>query len=270
MSAMTKRAPGSASDPALTTASLERASADNVGKAAKKSELNAGHRERLRKKLRRDPTGLEHYEILELLLGYVYLRRDTKPLAKELIAHFGSFRAVLDAKAEELEKVRGVGPGLLNFLEVLRETRIRYVETPLRERESLASPRAVATIARARIGHLPHEAMWLAVVDSQSHLLSWECLSKGTVDATVIFPREVIKRVLDCHGWGFFLVHNHPGGSFRPSHADLSLTQQLRQIGNHMNVHLQDHIIVTPTSCYSIVEDGLIDMDESDAQLFFT
>lgn len=104
----------------------------------------AGHRARLRERLLKDSTALADYEILELLLGYALLRRDTKPLAKELLSRFGSIRGVLDALPAEMQQVDGVGEGVAALRLLLREMMARYAEAPMRERKVLCTPRDVA------------------------------------------------------------------------------------------------------------------------------
>ena len=104
----------------------------------------AGHRARLRERLLKDSTALADYEILELLLGYALLRRDTKPLAKELLSRFGSIRGVLDALPAEIQQVDGVGEGVAALRLLLREMMARYAEAPMRERKVLCTPRDVA------------------------------------------------------------------------------------------------------------------------------
>ena len=116
--------------------------------------------------------------MLELLLGYGLTRKDTKPLAKELIQKFGSIRGALDARPEELLQVPGFGPGLLALWRVLGETRARYAAAELRQKEVLATPEAVARMAQARLGTSPHEECWLALVAQGRHCRNFN-LPKG-------------------------------------------------------------------------------------------
>lgn len=217
-----------------------------------------GHRQRLRERLRRDPSALYEYEVLELLLGSVILRRDTKPLAKELLARFGSLRGVLDARPAELQAVKGFGPSLADFWLLLREMLARHAEGPLREREVLSTPAAVATMARARLAGIPHEEVWLALLDGQNRLIGWERLTRGTVNASAVYPREVVEMALRFKASGLILVHNHPGGNPTPSAPDLEITRQLARSAQAVNITLLDHVIVTDDDCYSLKNDGLL------------
>jgi DNA repair protein RadC len=217
-----------------------------------------GHRERLRERLDESPDKLHDYEVLEILLGKVLLRQDTKPLAKELLSRFQSIRGVLDAKPAELRAVPGFGPSLESFWRLLRELMARYAESSVRKREILSSPDAVAAMARSRLAGHEREEIWIAYVDAQNRLLAWEQNSKGTVDNSAIFPRDILERALLLKASGFILVHNHPGGGIHPSGADLQVTEQLKHSSQTLGLRFLDHIIVTDAEQHSIMQDGFL------------
>lgn len=217
-----------------------------------------GHRQRLRERFADAPEKLPDYEILELLLGYVLLRCDTKPIAKAMLDRCGSLRGILEARKEEYLDIPGVGDGTANLFELLREFIARYIETPVRTRQLLCSPASVAAMARERLGRLSHEEVWLAYVDNSDRLICWEKASKGSVDSAFIHPRDVVERALALKATGFIIVHNHPGGDPRPSGVDLQLTEHLRIAARTVRIRLVDHLVVTDTDCYSLLNDGLL------------
>lgn len=217
-----------------------------------------GHRARLRQRLLKDPTALADYEILELFLGLVLLRKDTKPLAKEFHQRFGSIRGVLDALPAELEQVPGVGPGVLALQLLTREMIARHAEGPVRQRIVLCSTAAVKEMSIPRLAGCPHEELWLATVDAQNRLITWERLAQGTVGTVPCYPQEVMRQVLLHKASGFFLVHNHPGGTPKASVEDVELTKSIQQTAARVGIRLLDHLIVGDGVCYSIREDGLI------------
>ncbi len=214
---------------------------------------HGGHRQRLKTRFLRDPQHLADYELLELLLGYAFLRKDTKPLAKDLLARFGSLRQVLQARKEELEQVPGFGQGTWILWQVFRECLARTAAAPLVEKEVLASPESIIQVAKKRLFGISHEECWIALVDAGLRCLGWEKLMQGSIDTIPLTPRDVLAKVLERKAHGFILVHNHPGGSSKASRADLMLTEQLRQLSPHMNITFIEHIIITEKECRSIL-----------------
>lgn len=225
------------------------------GKSGKSGQTGKeGHRQRLRERLERDSVSLQDYEILELLLTYVLKRQDTKPLARELLARFASLRGVLDARPSELVEVKGFGPALVLFWQTLRELLARYAVGQAREREVLASPEAVASFARARLSGCDHEECWLALLDNGNHLISWQRLHLGGVASVGLEPRDIFALALAKKASGIILVHNHPGGSLRPSRADQEFTDILCQLAPSLGTRFLDHLIVTDSGCFSILQ----------------
>jgi DNA repair protein RadC len=217
-----------------------------------------GHRSRLRERLARDATGLADYEILELTLGLAQLRKDTKPLAKDLLRRFGGLRGAMDARAEELLSVPGFNAGTLALWKLLREIMARYVEAPLREREVIADPGRIAEMARMRLAACSHEEIWAALLDAGKHLLAWARMSEGTIDASALCVRNLLEQVVLYKASGIILVHNHPGGSDKPSGADIETTRRLSEAAFALGITVYDHLIVSEAHCVSFREEGLL------------
>lgn len=215
-----------------------------------------GHRDRLREKLRNDATQLADYEVLELVLGQVLTRCDTKPLAKELLHRFGTLHGVLHARTSELQAVPGFGPSLAAYWLLLRELMTRCLESPVRERAVLSGPTDIAAMARQRLGSLAHEEFWGAFLDNQNRLLAWDRLSTGTVNTTMIYPREVMEKALAHKASSVVIVHNHPGGNPFPSAPDIEITKQVILSGKPLGIRILDHIIVTEGAFYSLRNEG--------------
>lgn len=215
-----------------------------------------GHRRRLKDRLLDDPRALADYEILELVLGYVLVRRDTKPLAKALIERFGSLREVLAASMESLQDVPGFGPGTAEFFTLWREAWARFHEQPVRDRAAFNSPEIVAEAARARFGTQGHEEFWMALVDNKNRLIGWEQVSVGTVDQAPVYPRELLRRALLHKASGMILVHNHPGADPRPSAQDIDITRRIRVAAMELDIRVLDHVVVTEDRFYSFQAEG--------------
>lgn len=217
-----------------------------------------GHRERLRKRFAVDPRSLADYELLELILGYVYLRKDTKPQAKALLGRFKTLRGVFSAPAEELEKVDGIGPGLSQFFSLWREVAARQGEDVVAERTVFSGPDKVAEMALARLGDKRKEEFWAALTDTKNRLIAWEQISVGTVDQAPVYVREVMSRVLAHKAAGIILVHNHPGGDPRPSQQDIDLTGRIKRAADDLGVRLLDHVIIGGDEYFGFQAQGLL------------
>ncbi|WP_022661230.1 RadC family protein [Paucidesulfovibrio longus] len=217
-----------------------------------------GHRERLRERLLREPRGLADYEILELLLARTLPRQDTKPLAKELLRRFGSLHGALYAPEAQLAEIKGFGAALASSWALYRELWARLREPSALRREVLSGPEMVAEGAKARFGAKGTEEFWVALVDNQNRVISWECVSKGTVDQTAVYPREVMSLALRHQAAGMILVHNHPGGSPEPSDEDVRLTLRIKRAADDLGVRLLDHLVVTDREHYSFQGHGLL------------
>ena len=217
-----------------------------------------GHRQRLREKLSEEPKALADYELLELLLGQVLPRRDTKPLAKELVTRFGTLRGVLTARPEALRAVKGFGESLAGHWALLCEVFARLGEAQVREKQVFSGPEVVAAAARARIGHLPVEEFWVALVDNKNRLMAWERVGKGTVDETAVYPREVLALALKHQASGLILAHNHPGGDPSPSVQDRELTRRMARAAEELGLRVLDHLIVTEAGHFSFQDAGLL------------
>lgn len=215
-----------------------------------------GHRQRLKERLTQDSSQLADYELLELLLAHVIPRRDTKPLAKELLSRYETLRGVLLARPEELSDVKGLGPSAEIFFTLFKEIRARVEEEPARKREILSHPSKAAHMAMSRLGHLSTEEFWVVLVDAKNRLIGWERITSGTVNETAVYPRELIAKALQRKAASCIMVHNHPGGDPRPSRLDDELTERMQRACHEVGVRLLDHIIVTDDDYYSYQMQG--------------
>ena len=123
-------------------------------------------------------------------------RRDTKPLAKELIGKFGSLKDAIMARPNQLDGIKGVGAGVHSQWILIQELFARLGEASARSGKPLSSPTEVAEAAMARIGNKGVEEFWAAFLDSKNRVIAWEQISKGTVNATPVFPREIMATAL--------------------------------------------------------------------------
>jgi DNA repair protein RadC len=217
------------------------------------------HRKRLRDRFRKNGTaGMHDYEILELLLTYAIPRKDVKPFAKELIKHFGSLSAVLDASQKEIEKILHVGPISSTLIRLVKDICGVYLAEKMKHQDVLSSPQAVLDFARAKLAGLPHEAFMVIFLNAKNKVLDHEIIQEGTIDRAVIYPRRIVEAALSRHAAGLILVHNHPSGDAEPSPEDKHLTRAIVDASQTIDIRVLDHITVGKDGYCSFRERHLL------------
>jgi len=204
-----------------------------------------GHRQRLRERFRvGGADALPDYELLELVLFRAIPRRDTKDLAKRLIARFGSFAEVINAPEHRLAEVKDVGEAVITELKIVRAAALRLMRGEIMGRPALSSWRQVVDYCRAAMGFEAREQFRILFLDKRNQLIADEVQQEGTVDHTPVYVREVVKRALELSATAIVLCHNHPSGDPTPSRADIEMTKQIIDAAKPLGVTVHDHIIV--------------------------
>lgn len=207
--------------------------------------LDAGHRQRLRDRFRKGGAeALPDYELLELVLFRAIPRRDTKPLAKRLLARFGSFSQVINASDARLKEVTGVGDAVVTELRLIHAAALRLMQGEIAFQPLLSSWPQVLDYLRAVQGFAEREQFRILFLDKKNRLIADEVQGVGTVDHTPVYVREVVKRALELASTAIILVHNHPSGDPTPSRADIDMTRMIVQAGRPLGVQVHDHVIV--------------------------
>ncbi|MBL8672292.1 MAG: DNA repair protein RadC [Alphaproteobacteria bacterium] len=218
-----------------------------------------GHRQRLRARFLAGPEdALPDYELLELLLATAIPRRDVKPLAKALLARFGSFAGVVSAPAEELAAFDGLGDASVAALKVARAAAIRLARQEAMTRPVVTSWQQLLDYCRAAMAHERVEEFRLLFLDRQNRLIADERQQRGTVDHTPVYPREVAKRALELGASAVILVHNHPSGDPTPSKADVAMTREVKEALKAIGVALHDHLVIGRAGEASLRALGLL------------
>ena len=204
-----------------------------------------GHRERLRERFREaGPEALPDYELLEMVLFRAISRGDTKPLAKALIAKFGSFAEVISATPERLKEVAGVGEAIVTELKLVRAAALRLMKGGIINRPLLSSWSAILEYCRASMAFENKEQFRILFLDKKNQLIADEVQQEGTVDHTPVYTREVMKRSLELSASAIILAHNHPSGDPTPSFADIDMTQKIIDAGMKLGITVHDHVII--------------------------
>jgi DNA repair protein RadC len=184
------------------------------------------------------------YELLELIMFRTIPRRDLKPIAKALIAKFGSFAEVLAAPSGRLEEVNGVKAATVTDLKIIHAAASRLARGEVKKRPVLSSWSAVLDYCRTAMAFSDKEQFRVLFLDKRNQVITDEVQQTGTVDHTPVYPREVVKRALELSATALILVHNHPSGDPTPSQADIQMTQSIVDIAKPLGIAVHDHIIV--------------------------
>ena len=218
-----------------------------------------GHRARMREKLlAAGPDALLDHELLEMVLFLALPRRDTKPIARALIARFGSFANAISAPLRDLRDVEGLGEAGAAALRVVQAAALRLARAEVMDRPVLNNwDRLIAYLAAA-LSREKVEQFRVLFLDTRNRLIADEAQARGTVNHTPVYPREVVRRALELQATALILVHNHPSGDPTPSRADLEMTQEVKAAAQSLGIVLHDHLVVGNGRHLSFRREGLL------------
>jgi len=228
------------------------------------NEHYIGHRTRLRNRFIQASEGLQEYEIVELLLTYVIPQRDVKAIAKELLKRFGSIKGIFEASEEELKSVPYIKDKFIALLKLIREVNVIYKKQKASELPASQSIEKIAQFCIEKFGDKKEEEFHVLYLDSnfkmqiEKSFPANEFYIKGTVDKTIIYPRQIIEEGIKKKAYAFIIVHNHPNGSLQPSEYDKNLTKLMDIAAKSIGMILFDHFIVTSTGYFSFKQEKLL------------
>jgi DNA repair protein RadC len=219
------------------------------------------------KLLARGAGALSDVELLALLLRTGIKGKGVLQMAQELLeikpradaaAGFDGIAGLLNATADDLQRVKGLGPAKRAELVAVLELARRAMRQRLQERTVFDSPDAVKHYLQLQLGNRGHEVFAVLFLDVQNRLIALEEMFQGTLSQTSVYPREVVLRALHHQASAVVLSHNHPSGTVQPSRADEMLTQTLKTTLALIDVRVLDHVIVAPGLALSLAEQGLM------------
>jgi DNA repair protein RadC len=218
-----------------------------------------GHRERMRTKLLdAGPDAVLDHELLEMVLFIALPRRDTKLIAKTLLARFGSFANVIAAPVNDLRGIEGIGDAGAAALKTVHAAALRLTRPEPKKQPLLNNWDALIDYLKAAISREPIEQFRVLFLDTRNRLIADEPQARGTVNHTPVYPREVVRRALEHQATALILVHNHPSGDPTPSRDDIEMTHEVKEAANALSIVLHDHIIVGNGSWLSFRREGLL------------
>ena len=217
--------------------------------------IHNGHRQRLKDRFRRE--GLDNFDelyVLELLLFYCVPRIDTNPLAHRLLDTFGSLTAVLDASAEELEKVEGIGSNVSTFLNLITQTG-RYYQVKRSEPGEIL--KTIEQCGRYLVPYFygrENETVFILCLDAKCKVLCCKKVGEGSVNSANVPVRRIVEIALGANATTVVLAHNHPSGLAIPSAEDIQTTHRISAALEAVEIILADHIVVSGDDYVSIVQ----------------
>jgi DNA repair protein RadC len=218
-----------------------------------------GHRKRLRARfVKGGADAMPDYELLEMVLFAALPRRDVKPLAKALLARFGNFAEVIAAPRARLCEISGIGEVVVNQLKIVEAAAMRLAQTRVIGRPALSSWAALLDYCVAAMARTQREEFRVLFLDRKNVLIADEVQTRGTIDHTPVYPREIVKRALELGASAIILVHNHPSGDPTPSRADIEMTRDIASAAKPLGIAVHDHLVIGRAGHASFKSLGLL------------
>jgi len=220
---------------------------------------NHGHRARVKEKfLTSFCEELHDYELLEILLFSAFLRKDTKPLAKKLLAKFGDISGVINADEMLLRELDGVGDSAIMQLKLAAQINKRSLRKIAAEKPVLNNFEAVKSHVSNLICDLNYEAFYVFFLDKKYQLIEEKLIAKGEGDFVLVSAKEVARQALMLHASSIILAHNHPSNEAKPSNSDIKTTKEIVEVLKKLQIETLDHLIITKSGSFSFKENFLI------------
>ena len=217
------------------------------------------HRARMRHRLLTGgPDALADHELLEMALFLALPRRDTKPIAYRLLARFGSFANTIAAPPGEIAAVDGMGEASAAALKMVQAAALRLSRAEIVGRPVLANWDALLSYLTAVMARERVEQFRILFLDTRNRLLADEAQTRGTVNHTPVYPREVVRRALEVQATAIILAHNHPSGDPLPSQDDVTMTRQIVEAARTLSIAVHDHVIIGNGRWFSFRAEGLL------------
>ncbi|SDN59114.1 RadC family protein [Alkalicoccus daliensis] len=215
--------------------------------------------ERPRERLIRDGAeALSNQELVALLLGSGTRQESVLDLAGRVVQHFDGLKLLKEATVAEFMSIRGIGEAKAVQLRAAIEIGKRIKQFPVEETHVVRSPQDVADYMMEEMRHLKQEHFVALYLNTKNAVLHKKTLFIGSLNASLVHPREVFKEALRYSSASIVCLHNHPSGNPEPSQEDIDVTKRLVSTGKMLGVELLDHVIIGDRKFYSMKEKGYI------------
>lgn len=230
----------------------------NMGKSMDENP-HKGHREKLKQRFIEEGLGsFADHQVLEMLLFYTIPRKDTNEMAHRLLEKFGTLESLFDASPEELMRKGDVTRNTAVFLSMIPELARRYMIIKQGKKPILDSSSKAGEFVKSLFIGKNYEAFYVCCLNSQNQLNYAALVHEGTINEAPVYPRLIVETALRYQASSVILAHNHPGGSQRPSGADIEVTRKICDALKTISITVIDHMIAAGDSYYSFAENGLL------------
>ncbi len=221
--------------------------------------MHQGHRKRMKDRfIKEGLDGFDDHQVLELLLFYCIPRKDTNELAHKLIEKFGSLSGVFEADPADIEGTAGIGFNSAVMLNLIPSLSRRYFKDRWGGRPVLSKPEEAGEYAVTLFAGRVYEVFYAICLDSKNGVIFPALVHEGTINEARIYPRIVVETALRHKAATVLLAHNHPGGTMKPSAADINITRSISNALNTIQIKVLDHIIVAGEQYYSMSVNNLM------------
>lgn len=222
--------------------------------------IHAGHRERVRERFMEEGLdAFEDHEVLELLLYYCVRQRDTNALAHRMLKEYGTLNDLLEAHPRDIARRCKVSLNTATLISLCVPLARRYMKRKWGDRPVLNSSFKAGEYAMSLFAGRIYEAFFAICLDSQNKVNHAALVHEGTINEAPVYPRLIVETALRHKANSVILAHNHPGGSLKPSAADIEVTRKIFAALKAISIHVVDHIIVAGERYMSFAEQGLMD-----------
>ncbi|GIP22414.1 MULTISPECIES: DNA repair protein RadC [Paenibacillus] len=217
------------------------------------------HDERPRERMMQYGAGaLSHAELLAILLRTGTKQESALHVAQRILNRAGGLRNLMDLSVEELIQTKGIGTAKAVQLKAGLELGVRMAATRMPDRIVIRSPRDAANFLMEQLRYLQKEHFVCLFLNTKNHIIAQETLSMGSLNASIVHPREVFRAAIKCSSASVVCAHNHPSGDPTPSPEDIQITQRLCEAGQIVGIDVLDHIVIGDGDFVSLKEQGLM------------
>ncbi|GIP54978.1 MULTISPECIES: RadC family protein [Paenibacillus] len=201
---------------------------------------------------------LSQAELLAILLRTGTRQESAIHMAQRILAENGGIRGILDLSLDELTKMKGIGPAKAVQIKAGIELGQRLARTRLPEAQTIRSPHDAADLLMEQLRYLHKEHFVCLFLNTKNHIIAQETLSIGSLNASIVHPREVFRAAIKCSSASVVCAHNHPSGDPTPSPEDIRMTERLCRAGDIVGIDVLDHIVIGDGKFVSLKEQGLM------------